>query len=123
MTSASASQPSDAATPPAAAEPAADPAIANANPSATQTAQTSDYQLCSPGLPLAVYREVAAHLQQITGVEVELLRQQSIEFDYTQSQVAGIRIRHQEYPECYARVEQVLGYYGDRYAPWETLRP
>lgn len=81
-----------------------------------------EYRLCSPGLPLAVYREVVAHLQQIPGVDVELLRQQSPEFDYTQSQVAGMRIRHADQATCYAQVERVLAYYGDRFTPWETLR-
>jgi len=38
-----------------------------------------------PGLPLAVYREVAAHLQQVEGVETGLLPQTAQRFDYTQS--------------------------------------
>ena len=83
----------------------------------------SEYQLCCPHLPLAVYREVAAHLQQVDGVEVQLLRQQSQTFDYQQSQVGGIRIRHTTDDEAaYHRAEQSLAYYGQRFGAWETLR-
>ncbi|MFM6079177.1 MAG: hypothetical protein ACKPCI_11800 [Dolichospermum sp.] len=31
-----------------------------------------------PGLPLAVYREIAAHLNQLAGVEVGLISQTSL---------------------------------------------
>jgi hypothetical protein len=33
-------------------------------------------------LPLAVYREITAHLQQVSGVEVQLMSQSSPHFDY-----------------------------------------
>lgn len=81
------------------------------------------YRLRCPGLPLAVYREVVAHLQQVTGVEAELLRQQATEFDYHLSQVGGLWIRHTVAdPSHYQRVEQILAYYGDRYGAWEALK-
>jgi hypothetical protein len=82
----------------------------------------SPFSICCPHLPLAVYREVAAHLQQVTGVEVSLLPQRSQKFDYYQSQIGGLQV-------CYTadatavsqqRVEQILAYYGDRYGAWET---
>jgi hypothetical protein len=81
------------------------------------------YQLHSPRLPLAVYREVAAHLRQIDQVETGLLPQTSQTFDYLQSQVGGLWIR---YPEaqaerCQPQVEAILAYYGDRYGQWENL--
>ncbi|MBW4629201.1 MAG: hypothetical protein KME49_27750 [Brasilonema octagenarum HA4186-MV1] len=69
------------------------------------------------GLPLAVYREIAAHLCQVEGVEVSLIPQTSQQFDYSQSQIAGLWISYT--PECGAqsrqRVQQILTYYRDRY--------
>ena len=85
--------------------------------------QQVEYRLHSPHLPLAVYREVAAHLRQIDGVKAGLLPQNSKEFDYLQSQVGGIWIRYsEEAPKaCQTQVEVILTYYGDRYGQWETL--
>lgn len=83
-----------------------------------------EYQLFCPRLPLAVYREVAAHLRQVTGVDAGLLPQRSQQFDYLQSQVGGIWLRYS--PEAniasQQRVEQILAYYGDRYGVWETVK-
>ncbi|MEO0491438.1 MAG: hypothetical protein AAFZ49_18085, partial [Cyanobacteria bacterium J06659_2] len=81
------------------------------------------YQLRCPQLPLAVYREVAAHLRQLDGVETGLLPQTSQEFDYLQSQVGGLWVRYPEVgAEAYQQqVEAILKYYGERYRPWETI--
>lgn len=54
--------------------------------------------LAIPRLPLAVYREIAAHLQAIDGVRTGLLPQTSREFDYLQSQVGGLWIETEELP-------------------------
>ncbi len=69
------------------------------------------------GLPLAVYREVAAHLRQVEGVEVELIPQSSPQFDYNQSQIAGLLISVSPNSDFASqqRVEQILAYYRDRY--------
>ncbi|MGF1459047.1 MAG: hypothetical protein ACFBSG_08470 [Leptolyngbyaceae cyanobacterium] len=85
--------------------------------------QQVEYRLCSPRLPLAAYREVAAHLRQIEGVNTGLLPQTSKEFDYLQSQVGGIWIRYTAAAanRCQPRVEAILTYYGDRYGQWETF--
>jgi hypothetical protein len=82
-----------------------------------------EYRLCSLRLPLAVYREVAAHLRQIDGVETGLLPQTAKEFDYLQSQVGGLWIRYATTATeiCQPQIEAVLAYYGDRYGQWETL--
>ncbi|MGA7936626.1 MAG: hypothetical protein WCA35_23935 [Kovacikia sp.] len=74
-------------------------------------------------LPLAVYREVAAHLCQVDGVEVELVPQQSQQFDYRLSQIDSLEI---QYPDnlnsaCSTRIKQILAYYSDRYGAWETV--
>lgn len=90
----------------------------------TSSFSTSRYQLCCPTLPLAVYREVVAHLRQVPGVAADLLPQTSQQFNYQQSQVGGLWFQY--LPEANAqaqqRIEQILAYYGDRYGAWETLQ-
>ena len=68
-------------------------------------------------LPLAVYRELAAHLQQVEGVEVGLISQSSQQFDYDRSQVDGLWIEYAETSSLQSRqrVEQILTYYQNRY--------
>lgn len=68
------------------------------------------------GLPLAVYREIAAHLRQIEGVQVGLIPQSSPEFDYKQSQIAGLEISMTSLAsESQQRLEEILDYYRNRY--------
>lgn len=75
-----------------------------------------------PGLPLAAYREIAAHLRQVRGVDVGLIPQYSENFDYNQSQVAGLWIQSDPEidPAELERLEQVLAYYSDRFGAWEV---
>jgi hypothetical protein len=81
-------------------------------------------QWSSPQMSLAIYREVEAHLRQVKGVEVEVLSQTSQEFEYLKSQAGGLSIRYdlEADEESRRRVEQILAYYGDRYAPWEAVQ-
>ncbi|MEA5603097.1 hypothetical protein [Nostoc sp. UHCC 0252] len=69
------------------------------------------------GLPLAVYREIAAHLRQIEGVEVDLIPQSSQQFDYNQSQIGGLSISWTANSSLESRqqVNQILAYYQNRY--------
>lgn len=85
--------------------------------------QQVEYRLHSPRLPLAVYREVAAHLRQINGVTTGLMPQTSSTFDYLQSQVGGVWIRYRADAAdvCQPQIEAILTYYGNRYGNWETL--
>jgi hypothetical protein len=87
-----------------------------------QTVGQNRLQYQIPGLPLAVYREVAAHIRQVMGVQAGLMSQDSQQFDYYQSQVGGLWI---EYPPEIdlidrQRVEQILQYYGDRFGEWQV---
>lgn len=71
-------------------------------------------------LPLAVYREIAAHLQQLDGIEVETLPQSSTEFDYLKSQAEGLLLK---YPADFSqedqdRLEEILSYYQQHYGQW-----
>jgi len=81
------------------------------------------YEIEFPGMPLAIYRELAAHLRQIEGVETGLLSQQSEQFDYNQSQVGRLWIHHDlDIPSVHRqRLEQVLAYYRDRFGPWQKI--
>ena len=81
------------------------------------------YYLRSDTLPLAVYREVAAHLQQVEGVEVGLVTQRSTQFDYAQSQIASLWVQHSDpiAPSAQEQVKQILAYYGDRYGAWQPV--
>lgn len=83
----------------------------------------SEQYLECPGMPLAVYREVAAHLEQLPGVEVELIPRSSQMFDYDQSQIGRMAVR---YPEALTasdrqRLEEILDYYGRRFGQWVAL--
>lgn len=73
-----------------------------------------------PELPLAIYREIAAHLGQIAGVTVELLPQSTPTFDYRLSQVGAIKLQYSDdlSPADRAQVQAILTYYGDRYGNW-----
>ena len=78
-------------------------------------------RLVLKGLPLAVYREVAAHLRQVSGVSVDLETQRSPEFDYHQSQIGAMLLR---YPESLTDAEQqkitaILDFYSNRYGQWQ----
>jgi hypothetical protein len=74
-------------------------------------------------LPLAVYREVAAHLCQIDGIGAELIPQQSQQFEYSLSQIDSLWIQYPEDADstCCGQVQQILAYYSDRYGAWETV--
>ena len=81
------------------------------------------YQIRSAKLPLAVYREIAAHLEQVEGVEAELIQQQSQQFDYTLSQIDSLRIHYSDAAnsQAHEQVQQILTYYSDRYGAWEPV--
>ncbi|MBW4571662.1 MAG: hypothetical protein KME31_27685 [Tolypothrix carrinoi HA7290-LM1] len=70
-----------------------------------------------PGLALAVYQEIAAHLRQVEGVEVDLIPQSSPQFDYNQSQIADLEISWMpnSNAESRQRVKEILAYYQNRY--------
>ena len=89
--------------------------------------QNQQQQLTCPQLPLAVYREVAAHVRQVKGVDASLILRSTNhnpteKFDYYQSQVAALQISYAENTEENAsqKVTAILEYYGQRYRPWEA---
>lgn len=91
----------------------------------TEKQKQQRYQYSCRGLPLAVYREVAAHLRQLGKVQAGLFSPSPGEpFDYTNSQVGGLWLEYAEDAEdaedgIRQKAEQILAYYGDRFGPWE----
>ncbi|MCC0175443.1 hypothetical protein I4641_00415 [Waterburya agarophytonicola K14] len=90
--------------------------------------QNQTQKLSCPRLPLAVYREVSAHLRQVTEVEASLIvrptqHDPQAKFDYYQSQVAALQIQYGEAitDKEKARVTEILDYYAQRYSPWEVI--
>lgn len=82
------------------------------------------YWIACETLPLAVYREVVAHLRQVPGVDAEVLPQTSTQFDYGQSQAGGLRYGLPlDNVASRPRVTQILQYYGDRFGPWQSIPP
>ena len=78
-------------------------------------------QIYYPGLPLAIYREIAAHLRQIEGVETGLVSQQSPEFDYLKSQIDHLWLEYETNLETgeKQKLEAILSYYGQRHSDWQ----
>lgn len=65
-------------------------------------------------LALAMYRELASHLEQIEDVQVELFAQESLEFSYLGSQIGGLWLT---LPSTLSErsqqlVTQILNHYG-----------
>jgi|688.fasta_scaffold172336_2 hypothetical protein len=72
-------------------------------------------------LPLAVYREITAHLQQVSGVEVQLMSQSSPHFDYSQSQVEALEIHYPQNLPAQEKIylEEILSYYTQLYGDFK----
>lgn len=89
------------------------------------------YYFASPKLPLAVYREVVAHLRQVEGVEAGLIpypvdsqtNHNQNNFDYSQSQIQALWIEYTRAiePPLQARLLKILDYYAQRYYPWQQV--
>ena len=63
-------------------------------------------------LPLAVYREIAAHLCQVEEVETKLLQASTPEFNYNDSQVESLQIQlPADNKQSREQVEEILAYY------------
>ena len=90
------------------------------------TNQQNQQQLTCPQLPLAVYREVAAHLRQVEGINATLIMRSTEhdpaeKFDYYQSQVAALEVSYADIAQTSKKqVADILDYYARRYSPWKT---
>jgi hypothetical protein len=69
-----------------------------------------------PRLPLAIYQELAVHLRQLPGIETKLIPQDSLQFDYQESQVGGMILTYDAPDNVKQKqVADILQYYSDRY--------
>ena len=80
-------------------------------------------QITCEGLPLAVYREIAAHLRQVNGVSTGLTPQKTpstASFNYYQSQVGSLWIEYGANfePSVEQQVKAILDYYAEIYGIW-----
>ena len=80
--------------------------------------------ICYPNLPLAVYREIAAHLQQLDGVVTELLPPTDTTFDYAHSQVGGLRFTYPDgfNPRNRQQLTAIIEFYAALYGTPQRLR-
>lgn len=90
-----------------------------------QTRQNNQlkYEVKFSGLSLAVYKEIAAHLRQVEGVQTGLYPMASQQFDYNQSQVGALWIQYSQTItlENRERVDQILTYYQNCYGNLEEV--
>lgn len=68
----------------------------------------------SPDIALAMYRELASHLEQIETVSTELFWQESTEFSYLGSQIGGMWLTYpRSLPEqSQVLIKKILNHYG-----------
>ncbi len=71
----------------------------------------TQYAVRFPGMPLATYREVAAHLRSLSGVTVELEWNTSTTFEYTDSQIGSMRLTLADVADP-DRLRAILQHYG-----------
>ena len=83
--------------------------------------QSKKEKITSNYIPLAIYREIAAHLRQIKGVEVNFIDQTSPNFDYTYSQLSGLEISYpndlNEYEKKF--LDSILNYYSKNWSSFQ----
>ncbi|MDM7327383.1 MAG: hypothetical protein P3X23_009760 [Thermosynechococcus sp. Uc] len=81
----------------------------------------SEHVYYNPRMPLAVYRELAAHLQLLEGVSVRLLPQSRSQFDYDLSQIEGIAVTvpSTSSPNTQTRLEEILQHYALQHGGWQ----
>jgi len=72
-----------------------------------------------PDLPLAIYLEIAAHLEQVDGLSVELLPEDRPDFAYQRSQIKGFKIHGD--PLDRPLLKSILDYYNQLYSSYKQL--
>ena len=81
----------------------------------------------SPKLPLAVYREVVAHLRQVEEVDAGLISKPlqggDEPFDYDASQIKALWLTYDTdgNSETASQIQMILDFYGQRYQSWQQL--
>jgi hypothetical protein len=68
-----------------------------------------------PDIALAMYRELASHIEQIDDVTAELFWQESTEFSYLGSQIGGMWITYSQSfsQQSQILIKNILNHYGN----------
>ncbi len=68
-----------------------------------------------PDIALAMYRELASHIEQIDDVTAELFWQESTEFSYLGSQIGGMWLTYPQLisDQSQVLIKNILNHYGD----------
>ncbi|MBD2176784.1 hypothetical protein H6F42_07635 [Pseudanabaena sp. FACHB-1998] len=68
----------------------------------------------SPDIALAMYRELASHLEQIADVNAELFWNESTEFSYLGSQIGGLWLSYPSSIPSHSQmlIKNILNHYG-----------
>jgi len=76
-----------------------------------------------PRMSLAIYREIASHLEQLEGIVTHLTPQQFQQFDYHQSQIGSLEINYTETFQESDRslVTAILDYYAQRHGSYQLI--
>lgn len=78
----------------------------------------TQYAVRFPEMPLAVYRELAAHVQSLPGVTAQLEWNLTATFSYSDSQIGSMRLTLE--PDVdQERLRAILAYYGS----WQVSDP
>ncbi len=79
--------------------------------------EVSEKQVSYSNLPLAIYLEIAAHLEQVSGITVQIIPENKSNFAYHHSQARGIIIKSigQLNQDNEKLIESILGYYASLY--------
>ncbi|NUN64981.1 hypothetical protein HCU40_09485 [Pseudanabaena biceps] len=67
-----------------------------------------------PEITLAMYRELASHIEQIENISCDLFGQESLEFSYLGSQIGGIWLAYPQNlsPDSKNLMSNILNHYG-----------
>lgn len=67
-----------------------------------------------PDIALAMYRELASHIEQVEDINAELFWQESTEFSYLGSQIGGMWLTYPQSnsEDSQALIKKILNHYG-----------
>jgi hypothetical protein len=78
-------------------------------------------QISCPDLPLAIYKEIAAHLGQVDQLTVEVIPEDRPDFDYYQSQAKGLALKGKLDLHGKALLQSILDYYSGLYGAFKQF--
>jgi len=73
-------------------------------------------------LPLAIYSEIVAHLEQIPHLNVDLVIEDPEDFDYYRSQIKGIYVSGKLEHDEFLLLQSILKYYEKYYEEFKQVQ-